>query len=56
MDIRAAKTAKMIENLEQREKKDLALREAIKRCKVRLDASQNALRVGKAASGGSSGR
>jgi len=44
MDIRAAKTAKMVENLEKREKKDLALREAIKRCKARLDANQNALR------------
>jgi predicted DNA-binding protein YlxM (UPF0122 family) len=54
MDIRSAKSAKMVEILEKKEKKDLALRDAIKRVKARLDASQNTLRVVKAAGGGKS--
>ncbi len=51
MDIRSRNTKKVVQELEQREKKKLAIRAAIARAS-RLDASQNALRIVEQAIGG----
>jgi len=46
------KSQKIVQELEQREKKNLDIRAAIVRSNARLDASQNALRIVEQAIGG----